>query len=882
MGVVHKLNPEVRDFIIEQKKIKPSLSCRAFTLLISEKLNVKVSKSSINAIFKEAGLSMPIGRRVKHKKQKVETLGDRVKLALQGPVEASAEIKPEPVVKEQPALVLPEPVQENKQAAEEKILQDIQKQKDALLQEAERQAEEIKKAQEQEQLRKAQEEETRRQEEEARIAAEQAAQEERRLKEEKAAQEEARQKAEQQEELRKAEEEAQRAEAQRKVAEESRIKEEEKRKAEEDIRLAAKAAEEARLKEEEQLRKIQEEARLKEEAAVREEAQRKAAEEASRLASEQAVEDSRRKEEELRLASQQAAQEARQKEEEQAAQEAGFKEEQEKWAKRAEEERRIASAASKTRKEPEQSPEEKILQEIQEQQDRLAQETVKRAEEAQRKVDSFVRQEEQRKEEELRLASQQAAQEERQKEEQATQGATARPAEISSGRDDELKAVSVLPQNRVSTGALLLKAIDCLLGGSSQINAILCRKINRDPAEMLPLTQALIFNSLFEKNQNFSELWSLVGKQYTKETLQSYSEQVQQVRSIKLDILHVISSVFTEARGVKVHFSEGDVVYLDGQLRTTWSTASLPSDFSGTVYGLKNYLNRHFFESAPLVLFTAPGYDIPPKEFFTLLFNFNNTNKAPDFLTLYGNKLEDLESISLPPQKTYSVVFCLWPWQFTTQRKVKKLGDFKPSHIESVNKDLYLGEIEMDLLQPSLGQSITLKGCAVKTSLNEKTRMVILSNNMPVTSLDKLMELYLSHWPNLEESFQDFSRKIELSTYTGNAQKFTSLSDSAAATEPAEELEEIFASYVKMLDTYLRWYFLPSGYQEKDFVFTNEHFYKLPAMFVANKEKVSVKMKVGADYAYLKDLEYLIRRFNERQIDFDAGQVFSLENLSRA
>ena len=884
MGVVHKLNPEVRDFIIEQKKLKPSLSCRAFTLLISEKLNVKVSKSSINAIFKEAGLSMPIGRRVKHKKQKVETLGDRVKLALQGPVETSVEIKPEPVVKEQPVLILPEIQKEPEKSVEENILQEIQQQKDALAQEAAKQAEEAKKAQEQEQLRKAQAEEAKRKEEEARIAAEQAAQEERHLEEEKAAQEEAKQKAEQQEQLRKAEEEAQRAEDQRKAAEEARIKEEERLKAEETNRQVLKAAEEVRIKEE-QLRKTQEEARLREETSVREEAQRKAAEEASRLASEQAVEDSRRKkEEELRLAGQQAAQEERQKEEEQAAQEAGLKEEQEKWAKRAEEERRIASAASKTQKEPEQSPEEKILQEIQEQQDRLAQESVKRAEESLRKEDALVRQEEQRKEEELRLAGQQAARDDRQKEEErTTQGAAFRPAEVRlSGKDGEFNAVSVLPQNRVSTGALLLKAIDCLLGGSSQINAILCKKINRDPAEMLPLTQALIFDSLFEKNKNFSELWSLVGKQYAKETLQSYSEQVQQVRSIKLDILHVISNIFTEARGVKVHFSEGDVVYLDGQLRTTWSTASLPSDFSGTVYGLKNYLNRHFFESAPLVLFTAPGYDIPPKEFFTLLFNFNNTNKAPDFLTLYGNKLEDLESISLPPQRTYSVVFCLWPWQFTTQRKVKKLGDFKPSHIESLNKDLYLGEIEMDLLQPSLGQSITLKGCAVKTSLNEKTRMVILSNNMPVANLDKLMELYLSHWPNLEESFQDFSRKIELSTYTGNAQKFTSLSDSAAATEPAEELEEIFSSYVKMLDTYLRWYFLPSGYQEKDFVFTNEHFYKLPAMFVANKEKVSVKMKVGADYAYLKDLEYLIRRFNERQIDFEAGQVFSLENLSRA
>ncbi|MCX5713888.1 MAG: hypothetical protein NT033_03575, partial [Candidatus Omnitrophica bacterium] len=200
-------------------------------------------------------------------------------------------------------------------------------------------------------------------------------------------------------------------------------------------------------------------------------------------------------------------------------------------------------------------------------------------------------------------------------------------------------------------------------------------------------------------------------------------------------------------------------------------------------------------------------------------------------------------------------------------------------HIENINKDLYLADIEVDLLQPYLGQSITLKGCAVKTDLNEKIRLAILSNKMPVESPDKLAGLYLGHCPNLEESFQDYSRKIELSTYVGNVQKFSLPDDASLSREP---VEKILANYVKILDSYLRWHFLPSGYQKKDFISTNENFYKLPAMFVADNNKISVKMQIGEDYSYLKDLDYLIRRFNERQIFFDAGQLFCLENISRA
>ncbi|MFH1191619.1 MAG: hypothetical protein V1670_05430, partial [Candidatus Omnitrophota bacterium] len=70
MGIIHKLKPEVLSFIIENKQNNPALSCRYVTSLILERFHIKVSKSSINSIFKENNLSMPIGRRQKLKKKK--------------------------------------------------------------------------------------------------------------------------------------------------------------------------------------------------------------------------------------------------------------------------------------------------------------------------------------------------------------------------------------------------------------------------------------------------------------------------------------------------------------------------------------------------------------------------------------------------------------------------------------------------------------------------------------------------------------------------------------------------------------------------------------------------------------------------------------------
>ncbi|MDD5662361.1 MAG: hypothetical protein PHW68_04255, partial [Candidatus Omnitrophica bacterium] len=71
MGVIYKLKPEVKDFILTQKSNNPALSCRKLTALVLDNFKIELSKSSINMIIKEAGLSAPIGRTPRKKKQHI-------------------------------------------------------------------------------------------------------------------------------------------------------------------------------------------------------------------------------------------------------------------------------------------------------------------------------------------------------------------------------------------------------------------------------------------------------------------------------------------------------------------------------------------------------------------------------------------------------------------------------------------------------------------------------------------------------------------------------------------------------------------------------------------------------------------------------------------
>lgn len=62
MGIVHKLLPKIRDFIISQKQANPKITCRKLSRVIQSKFKAYISKSSVSAVLKEANLSSGVGR----------------------------------------------------------------------------------------------------------------------------------------------------------------------------------------------------------------------------------------------------------------------------------------------------------------------------------------------------------------------------------------------------------------------------------------------------------------------------------------------------------------------------------------------------------------------------------------------------------------------------------------------------------------------------------------------------------------------------------------------------------------------------------------------------------------------------------------------------
>jgi len=421
-------------------------------------------------------------------------------------------------------------------------------------------------------------------------------------------------------------------------------------------------------------------------------------------------------------------------------------------------------------------------------------------------------------------------------------------------------------------GVILLKACDYLIGGSHYINEAVCSRLKKEEAKTLTKIESLIYAPLFgldakDRIRQETALWQLVGERFFTSDLNDFLVRLQGFPSLPADISRSVSGLLQEVRCLKINLSEGSPLFLDGQLHTVWSTPYLPYDFSATVQSIKHCLQRCFKDAEPVILSMAPGYDIPTREFLELVYALDSSEGKFSTITLYGNKLEELDVATVEKSRRRFFIFGLWPWQFAEYRRVVKLGETRAFTFEPLKTEFYLSEMEVELSQPNLNRKSVFRGCALKTEASGKIRLIILSN-MPSAenSAERLAGLYLNRWPNLEESFHDFSRKVELFTYAATSQFYFSSERLPKSQLALEDIKAFFEYYLGILDLYCRWHIFPAGYENKDFSFMRENFYNLKGKLKKEKNCLVISLEPPEGYAFLKDLEYALRRINEKEV----------------
>ena len=412
-----------------------------------------------------------------------------------------------------------------------------------------------------------------------------------------------------------------------------------------------------------------------------------------------------------------------------------------------------------------------------------------------------------------------------------------------------------------NAGAMFLKAADALLGGTNLMSSLMNKKLG------IPLLEASvnIEGVLYRLFKPEDWLTYLTGST-TNTAKDMHLIESQDVRNMVTDFRYLLSKNSNAVRGIKIVLSNGESIYLDGQFRTIWAVPHIPADFSTTLYNSTSYINRHFTENMPLVLSGAAGTDGPSAEFMDFLEAMEGHSKQVAQVSFYGNTLEEHERIQARQEARRFFVFALWPNQFSSYKKIKAMAEFQPYACPWIREELRLASVEVELSQQFAVQRVMLRGCAIKSAQKEQLRLLVLSN-LPAekASPEEIANLYLRHWPNMEEGRNDFQRKIEFFAYAGAGQEALLTQHFVPQKVTGSEISELLTEYLASLHKFVACYFLPGGSTQLDFSTVSERFYNLKGRLTQQKDTLLVTLFVPDHYSYQRDLAYACRRANEHE-----------------
>ena len=406
-----------------------------------------------------------------------------------------------------------------------------------------------------------------------------------------------------------------------------------------------------------------------------------------------------------------------------------------------------------------------------------------------------------------------------------------------------------------SSSAVFLKAADSLVNGSSALAEIVQKRIpEQNPQSKI---EDLIFSSFFEPEY--------------EQSLKIFLENLDQDSQLIKEAQAKLSGLLKEVLGLKVVLSDGSFFYIDSQLHTVWPKPNFPACFASPIFSVKQKLEDIFFRQQPLCLLFASGYESATADFFNCLESFSLVGRKISRIILLDNALEEIESINIPACGRQKIIFGVWPWQFQALEKLKINSEFSRILFRPLANKSFVAQAELELQNPKQKSGVKLNGYCLKSEPEGKIKVIILANSFDQKNgIKDIIMPYLYSWPSLEESFRDFSLKIEALVSQGQKPQAQAGME-GLKIETAKIFSGLCKNYFLALEFLSAKYFLPQDLTLKSQEFLKKEFYALPAARREQIENTILVFKPKPENKLNKYWGYAFCRLNEKKI-------FSLKN----
>jgi len=172
---------------------------------------------------------------------------------------------------------------------------------------------------------------------------------------------------------------------------------------------------------------------------------------------------------------------------------------------------------------------------------------------------------------------------------------------------------------------------------------------------------------------------------------------------------------------------------------------------------------------------------------------------------------------------------------------------------------MYYGETKTDSLAAQFPEKVDdFRVITIWQKKDEDPFWAILTNQSKGSS-EEILKAYISRWPYFGEEKQGPS----VNSHLPNKGK---VNENTTQKSGKLEFQDIFSDYVQILSQYCQTYYFPPSYSEVDINSMIQTVYETRGSFYETKDHTTVLLETPPASTHRNDIEYALRRVNERHI----------------
>jgi hypothetical protein len=343
--------------------------------------------------------------------------------------------------------------------------------------------------------------------------------------------------------------------------------------------------------------------------------------------------------------------------------------------------------------------------------------------------------------------------------------------------------------------------------------------------------------------------------------------------SLAMEYKKAKDQAFVEVRGFTLLLEDGSALAMDASMSSFAGGLLIPPAAYGALpmdKAMARLSNCLVSNIQSAVFRAAAGEEKLDRSFYDLIAVFENIPGKRILKTdvLDTNK-QKIAAFSTVPFQKRTLLIGIGPRQreFTELTKTAKWAGKKSFYHDGTGRTVHFSETRTDFIAEQMQEKVgEYRVVGVWEDEEVGGPCWAILTNQGHGSGEEVLKTYMSYWPYLGERTDD-----------GQIFMLPSVAAEESEVNAPNTVPDICSDFIGALHGYCQRHFFPPTYSKIDIHNLITSIYGIPGVFYGSEDEITVFLEMSADSVYRKDLEYAVKKVNERNIFDHTGRKVWLQ-----